>query len=114
MKFLNDSYTKVLVHKEFDICTLREVISSKGDKLGYVINHEHFHGKEYNHPDDAIKAIDYHQLMIEYGDLESYLVALNRNKIQVSPELLKRYEYLESMYLECARDLLEDIDEIET
>lgn len=58
MKILNERYVKVTGYKGFDICTLKEAIPSNGDKLSYVIDHENFNDQEYNHPEEAIRAID--------------------------------------------------------
>lgn len=58
MRFLNERYEKVLNHKGFDICTLKEAIPSNGDSLGYVVDHAFFAGYDFNHPEDAMKAID--------------------------------------------------------
>jgi hypothetical protein len=58
MKFLNDGYTKVYSYKGVDICTLQSACPAKGDNLGYVIDDEHFEGRNYELLDDAIKEID--------------------------------------------------------
>ena len=58
MIFLSERYAKVVTHKGFGICTLKEVVPSNGDSQGYMIDHESFNGKTYNRIDDAVKAID--------------------------------------------------------
>jgi hypothetical protein len=58
MKYLSEKYAKVLTHKGFEICVLNEANPSNGDSLGYVINDETFKGEDYNHPEDAVNAID--------------------------------------------------------
>lgn len=58
MKYLSEKYARVLTHKGFDICVLKEANPSNGDSLGYVINDETFKGEDYNHPEDAMNAIN--------------------------------------------------------
>ncbi|GEM_PF-1689248 len=58
MRFLNDRYHAILEHKGGAICALKEAIPAEGDELGYVIDLETFDGKVYDHPDDAVQAVD--------------------------------------------------------
>lgn len=58
MKYLNDKYVSVYVHKELAICTLKVASPANGDKMGYVIDSELFSGQVFNDIVDAINAID--------------------------------------------------------
>ncbi|MFB0832722.1 hypothetical protein ACEU2D_24445 [Brevibacillus laterosporus] len=39
---IDHRYVSVYIHRGIDICTLRETNPSTGDRLGYVIDHNHF------------------------------------------------------------------------
>lgn len=71
MRYLDERYAKVLTYDEFDICTLKVAIPSQGDSLGYVVDHEAFGNEVFNHPEDAIKAIDNYQMLITENEERS-------------------------------------------
>lgn len=58
MKVLNDRYATVMNHRGLNICTLKSACPAAGDNLGYKIDHIFFSGCDYNHPEDAVKAIN--------------------------------------------------------
>lgn len=58
MKYLDERYAKVYTQKGIDICSLKSACPAEGDSFGYAIDHSYFKGQEYNHPSDAVKAIN--------------------------------------------------------
>lgn len=58
MRILSTRYKTVLEHKGIGICTLVIAYPEQGDDLGYVIDHEHFAWRRYDHPEEAMGAID--------------------------------------------------------
>lgn len=58
MKYLSDRYVKVYTHKGIDICTLKVANPSEGDEFGYKIDKKELKDMVYNHPEEAIAAID--------------------------------------------------------
>ncbi len=66
MNFLSERYAKVSTYQGMDICTLKSACPADGDELGYKVDNEYFSESIYNHPEDAMKAID---LAIMSGDV---------------------------------------------
>lgn len=62
MEFLSNRYVKVYTYKGVDICALKKAIPSEGDELGYRIDNAYLMDKVFDHPDEAIRAIDKLQL----------------------------------------------------
>lgn len=58
MNYLSEKYARVLTHKGFGICVLKEANPSNGNSLGYVIDDEIFEGEDYNLLEDAMMAIN--------------------------------------------------------
>lgn len=58
MKCLSERYVKVLKHKRIDICTLEVAIPTQGDEMEYAIDDKRFSGTAFNHPEEAVDAID--------------------------------------------------------
>ncbi|ALA07190.1 hypothetical protein SECTIM467_61 [Brevibacillus phage SecTim467] len=55
---IDDRYVSVYIHRGIDICTLRGANPSTGDRLGYVIDHNHFWQRSYDNVQSAIDDID--------------------------------------------------------
>lgn len=58
MNYLSNRYQEIVNHKGIAICALKEAVPANGDELGYVLDHEWFEGKVYDHPGEAAKAVD--------------------------------------------------------
>lgn len=58
MEYLSDRYVSVYSHKGFNICSLKVADPANGDEMGFVVDSELFAGQVFNHPEDAIAAIN--------------------------------------------------------
>lgn len=56
MRCLDNRYVSIFKYRGYDICTLK--VATKGDDLGFKIDSDVFTGQSFDHPEDAMKAID--------------------------------------------------------
>ena len=58
LKFLDDRYAVICRHRGYAICTLKVAVPSEHDTLGYVIDDAMFEGQVFEHPEEAMAAIN--------------------------------------------------------
>ena len=54
---MDKRYVVLLVYRGVGICALKEAVPSRGDKLGYIIDHPHFAGQHFGRVQDALDAV---------------------------------------------------------
>ncbi len=58
LKFLDDRYAVICRHKGYAICTLKVAVPLEHDALGYVFDDARFEGQVFEHPEEAMVAIN--------------------------------------------------------
>lgn len=91
MKFLSEKYAKISTYHGTDICTLKSACPADGDELGYKIDNEYFGESIYNHPKDAMKAID---LAILSGKITFPSSLSDFNKVWETEYLVARVKHV--------------------
>lgn len=91
MIFLSERYSKISTYQRMDICTLKSACPADGDELVYKIDNEYFGESIYNHPEEAMKAID---LALLSGNITFPSSLSNFNKIWETEYLVARVKYV--------------------